>query len=104
METDSIFKFSAGRLCISRCNCSHKSNRGECNLALYFNLNIETLYFRIWRISNQVIKTRLQLQGELAKRGTYIEKYNGTVHGFIQVKINLRKSESLYSFSDYSYS
>lgn len=32
-----------------------------------------------------MIKTRLQLQGELAKRGTYTEKYRGTIHGFIQV-------------------
>lgn len=32
-----------------------------------------------------MIKTRLQLQGELTKQGTYIRNYRGTLHGFVQV-------------------
>ena len=33
----------------------------------------------------EVIKTRLQLQGELSKQGTYAKNYRGTLHGFYQV-------------------
>lgn len=33
----------------------------------------------------QVVKTRLQLQGELAKKGAAIEPYKNFLHGFVQI-------------------
>lgn len=33
-----------------------------------------------------MIKTRIQLQGELAARGTYDVRYRGIVHAFVTVK------------------
>lgn len=33
----------------------------------------------------QVIKTRLQLQGELAKKGAAVEPYKNFVQGFVQI-------------------
>ncbi|XP_043642699.1 solute carrier family 25 member 35 [Drosophila teissieri] len=36
----------------------------------------------------EVIKTRIQLQGELAARGTYVEPYKGIVHAFVTVAKN----------------
>lgn len=36
----------------------------------------------------EVIKTRIQLQGELAARGTYVEPYKGIVNAFITVAKN----------------
>lgn len=36
----------------------------------------------------KVIKTRIQLQGELAARGTYVEPYRGIVHAFATVAKN----------------
>ena len=33
----------------------------------------------------EVIKTRLQLQGELSKQGTYAKDYRGFLHAFYQV-------------------
>ncbi|XP_073844390.1 solute carrier family 25 member 35-like [Musca autumnalis] len=36
----------------------------------------------------EVIKTRIQLQGELAARGTYVEPYRGIVHAFATVAKN----------------
>lgn len=41
--------------------------------------NLSRMYF--W----QVIKTRLQLQGELAVSGTYNVRYRGIVHAFVTV-------------------
>lgn len=39
-------------------------------------------------ISLKVIKTRIQLQGELAARGTYVEPYKGIFHAFTTVAKN----------------
>lgn len=36
-------------------------------------------------IFRQVIKTRLQLQGELARQGTYVKSYRSVFHAFVQV-------------------
>ncbi|XP_061390988.1 solute carrier family 25 member 35-like [Musca vetustissima] len=36
----------------------------------------------------EVVKTRIQLQGELAARGTYVEPYRGIVHAFATVAKN----------------
>lgn len=33
----------------------------------------------------QVVKTRLQLQGELAKKGAVVEPYRNFLHGFVQI-------------------
>ncbi|XP_036322416.1 solute carrier family 25 member 35-like [Rhagoletis pomonella] len=35
-----------------------------------------------------VIKTRIQLQGELAARGTYVEPYKGIFHGLVTIARN----------------
>jgi len=36
----------------------------------------------------EVIKTRIQLQGELAARGSYVKPYKGILHAFITVAKN----------------
>jgi len=36
----------------------------------------------------KVIKTRIQLQGELAAKGAYIKPYRGVAHAFIAVGKN----------------
>ncbi|XP_046812102.1 solute carrier family 25 member 35-like [Lucilia cuprina] len=36
----------------------------------------------------EVVKTRIQLQGELAARGTYVEPYRGIVNAFVTVAKN----------------
>ncbi|KAH8269592.1 hypothetical protein KR018_009994 [Drosophila ironensis] len=36
----------------------------------------------------EVIKTRIQLQGELAAKGTYVEPYKGVLHGLVTVAKN----------------
>ena len=36
----------------------------------------------------KVVKTRIQLQGELAVRGTYVEPYKGILNAFITVAKN----------------
>jgi len=36
----------------------------------------------------EVIKTRIQLQGELAARGTYVVPYKSIVHAFVTVAKN----------------
>lgn len=36
----------------------------------------------------EVVKTRIQLQGELAARGTYVEPYKGLFNGLVTVGKN----------------
>lgn len=39
-------------------------------------------------ILDKVVKTRIQLQGELAARGTYVEPYKGIINAFVTVAKN----------------
>lgn len=39
----------------------------------------------LWCVLRKVIKTRLQLQGELKAKGHYVKTYNGFFHGIVQI-------------------
>lgn len=53
------------------------------NLVICYNLYIIIIIH--YHFSEKVVKTRLQLQGELAKSGTYTKSYRGVFHAIIQI-------------------
>lgn len=89
--TNTVFKLFPSGVRLSWGHRIYKSIRGDDIYPFCFKIALENkshIFFwreHIYVLIFKVVKTRLQLQGEKAKPGTYQKSYKGVVHSFIQI-------------------